>query len=110
MHITKLRIPRKRRRPNPESFPRLEEKNNIMETININRFSQRLLTAIVSIIVLFGCIYAGRTELNDQVLSGMSDTKFEFIQQSIGGGSPSDVVKEYLSRQSYYDTVHITSK
>ena len=72
---------------------------------NINNLSKHLLTIIAAIIVIAGCIYAGRTEYNDDVLSGMSDSKYKYIHDSLGShASGEDVVKEYIANQKYYDS------
>lgn len=42
---------------------------------------------------------------NDAVLSGMSMEKYQYIHDRIGGrASSSDVVKEYLRNQGFYDS------
>lgn len=72
---------------------------------NMNAISKHLLTIILSIIVIAGCIYAGRTEYTDNVLSGMSAEKYQYIHDSLGNyASQEDVVKEYLSNMEYYDS------
>ena len=49
--------------------------------------------------------YAGNVERNDAVLSGMSMEKYQYIHDRIGGrASSSDVVKEYLRNQGFYDS------
>ena len=44
----------------------------------MNRISKHLLTVVVAIVAIAGCIYAGRTEYNDDVLSGMSAEKYTY--------------------------------
>ena len=61
----------------------------------MNQISKHLLTIILSIVIIAGCIYAGRTEYNDDVLSGMSAEKYQYIHDSLGfPASQEDVVKE----------------
>lgn len=46
----------------------------------MNAISKRLCTIIAAVIVIGGCIYSGRVEYNDAVLSGMSESKYEYIK------------------------------
>lgn len=72
---------------------------------NMNKLSKHLLTVIATIILIAGCIYAGRTEYNDDVLSGMSESKYQYIHDSLGyRATQEDVVKEYIANQKYYDS------
>ena len=69
----------------------------------MNRISKHLLTIVVAVVTIAGCIYAGRIEYNDDVLSGMSAEKY--IHDSLGcRASQEDVVKEYIANQKYYDS------
>ncbi len=71
----------------------------------MNRISKHLLTAIITIVTIAGCIYAGKVEYNDDVLSGMSAEKYQYIHDSLGcRASQEDVVKEYITNQKYYDS------
>lgn len=71
----------------------------------MNKISKHLLTAVVAVVAVAGCIYAGRTEYNDDVLSGMSAEKYQYIHDSLGcRASQKDVVKEYITNQKYYDS------
>lgn len=68
--------------------------------------SQYILTLIAAIIVIGGCIYSGRIEYNDDVLSGMSADKYQYIHDRLGDrASQEDVVKEYMINQKYYDSI-----
>lgn len=73
---------------------------------DMNKISKHLLTFITAIAVIAGFIYAGRVEYNDDVLSGMSTEKYQYIYDSLGGrSSQEDVVKEYIANQKYYDSI-----
>lgn len=61
---------------------------------------------LLAITVVAGCIYGGRVEYNDEVLSGMSLEKYQYIHDRIGGGSRSDVVEEYMSHREFYDSLY----
>ena len=64
---------------------------------NMNKLSKHIIIAIITITTIAGCIYA--------VLSGMSMEKYQYIHDRIGGrASSSDVVKEYLRNQGFYDS------
>ena len=81
----------------------LTRKENKMK--NMNRISKHLLTLVIAIVIIAGCIYAGRTEYNDVVLSGMSAEKYQYIHDHLKGrASQEDVVKEYITNQKYYDS------
>lgn len=72
---------------------------------NMNRISKHLLMIITTIAMIASCIYAGQTEYNDEVLSGMSAEKYQYIHDSLGcRASQDDVVKEYIANQKYYDS------
>ena len=72
---------------------------------NMNSLSKNLFTVVAAIIVIAGCVYAGRAEYNDAVLSGMSAEKYQYIHDSLGcRASQEDVVKEYITNQKYYDS------
>lgn len=71
----------------------------------MNRVSKHLLTLIAAITIIAGFIYTGRVEYNDDVLSGMSADKYQYIYDSLGGrSSQEDVVKEYIVNQKFYDS------
>lgn len=73
---------------------------------NMNSLSKHLTTAIIAVIVIAGCIYAGRIEFNDTVLSGMSAEKYQYIHDNLGShASSGDVVREYIANQRYYDSI-----
>lgn len=72
---------------------------------DMNRISKHLLTAIIGIVTIAGCVYAGKVEYNDDILSGMSEEKYQYIHDNLGSrASQEDVVKEYIANQRYYDS------
>lgn len=74
--------------------------------MNMNRISKHLLTITIAIVTIVGCIYAGRVEYNDDVLSGMSAEKYQYIHDNLDRhASQEDVVKEYIANQKYYDSI-----
>ena len=73
---------------------------------NMNSLSKHLFTVIISIVTVAGCIYAGNVEMNDDILSGMSFEKNQYIHDRIGDrATSSDVVKEYLRNRQFYDSI-----
>lgn len=72
----------------------------------MNAISKRLCTIIAAVIVIGGCIYSGRVEYNDAVLSGMSESKYEYIKSRLSASAtPEDVVREYTLNRKYYDSI-----
>ena len=71
----------------------------------MNKTTEYTLKALLAMAVVAGCVYGWRVEYNDEVLSGMSLEKYQYIHDRIGGGSRSDVVKEYLDRREFYDSL-----
>lgn len=59
-----------------------------------------LILSILAVAV--GCRYAGNVEFNDCVLSSMSESKYAYILTQCNGNHKA-IVKEYLSKQQYYD-------
>lgn len=76
-----------------------------MKTYDLNRASRLALRIVLVIAVMAGCIYSGRVEYNDDVLSGMSSDKYDFISIQINDSSQSAVVSEYMSNKQYYDSL-----
>lgn len=73
--------------------------------MNMNRVNKHLLSIVVAVVTIAGCIYAGQTEYNDDVLSGMSAEKYQYIHDSLDcRASQKDVIKEYIANQKYYDS------
>ena len=71
----------------------------------MNKATKIAITIIAAIIVIGGCIYSGRVEYNDAVLSSMSADKYDYIHSCLGGSATQDdVVKEYIANQKYYDS------
>ena len=63
---------------------------------DMNTISKCLLTVIATTVTIAGCIYAGKVEYEDEVLSGMSAEKYQYIHDSLGHrASQEDVIKEY---------------
>ena len=79
--------------------------NSLGNMKNMNSLSKHLTTIIIAIIVIAGCIYSGRVEYNDSVLSGMSTEKYKYIRDSLGRSSRSDIVSEYINNKHYYDSI-----
>lgn len=80
--------------------PTLTRKEN-----NMNGINKHLLTLIAAIAIIVGCIYAGRVEYNDDVLSGMSAEKYQYIHDNLNShASQEDVAKEYIANQKFYDS------
>lgn len=73
----------------------------------MNRISKNIATAIIAVIVMVGCLWAGRGEYVDDVLVGMSDEKYQAIRDYLGNGSNSDIVDEYINRRHYWDSLII---
>lgn len=72
---------------------------------DMNTISKCLLTVIATTVTIAGCIYAGKVEYEDEVLSGMSAEKYQYIHDSLGHrASQKDVIKEYITNQKYYDS------
>ena len=72
---------------------------------DMNTISKCLLTVIATTVTIAGCIYAGKVEYEDEVLSGMSAEKYQYIHDSLGcRASQEDVIKEYITNQKYYDS------
>lgn len=72
----------------------------------MNKVSKRFVMLVAAMVVIGGCIYSGRVEYNDAVLSGMSADKYQYIHDRLNGHiSVEDVVKEYKDNQFYYDSI-----
>lgn len=83
-----------------------QRKNNSMD-----RISKNIISAIAIIVMIGGCVYSGRVEYNDDVLSGMSAEKYRYIHDCLGDcASQEDVVKEYIINQKYYDSIQDNGK
>lgn len=76
-----------------------------MKTYDLNRASRLAIRIALVIAVMAGCIYSSRVEYNDDVLSGMSSDKYDFISIQINDSSQSAVVSEYMSNKQYYDSL-----
>jgi len=62
-----------------------------------------LFKVLLVIVVVAGCVYGGRVEYNDYVISSMSAEKYDAISEYVGSDSRSAIVKEYTSRQKFWD-------
>lgn len=68
--------------------------------------TKTVFTFLIAMITIAGCIYAGRVEYTDDVLSSMSETKYQLIRDRLGDeASQRDIVKEYNRHRSYYDSL-----
>ena len=76
-----------------------------MKNYDLNRASRLALRIALIIAIMAGCIYSSRVEYNDDVLSGMSSDKYDFIRSRINDSSRSAGVSEYMSNKQYYDSL-----
>lgn len=72
--------------------------------MNSNRIKTFILMSMFAIVVIAGCVYAGRVEYADSILSGMSFEKYQYIHDRIAPASQYEVAKEYMEHQEYYDS------
>lgn len=70
----------------------------------MNKISKYTLQSIIIAIAIAGCIYGGRVEYTDDVLSGMSLEKYQYIHDRIAPASQYDVVQEYMKNKKFYDS------
>lgn len=70
----------------------------------MNKISKYTIQAILIAIVVAGCIYSSRVEYTDDVLSGMSLEKYQYIHDRIAPASQYDVAQEYMKNKKYYDS------
>jgi hypothetical protein len=70
----------------------------------MNKISKYTLQSILIAIVIAGCVYGGRTEYTDDVLSGMSLEKYQYIHDRIAPASQYDVAQEYMKNKKFYDS------
>lgn len=70
----------------------------------MNKTSKYIIQAILIAIVIAGCIYSGRVEYTDNVLSGMSLEKYQYIHDRIAPASQYDVAQEYMRNKKFYDS------
>lgn len=70
----------------------------------MNKISKQIIQAILIAIVVAGCIYSGKVEYTDDVLSGMSLEKYQYIHDRIAPASQYDVVREYMKNKKFYDS------
>ncbi|WP_288530758.1 hypothetical protein [uncultured Bacteroides sp.] len=70
----------------------------------MNKISKQIIQAILIAIVVAGCIYSSRVEYTDDVLSGMSLEKYQYIHDRIAPASQYDVAQEYMKNKKFYDS------
>ena len=70
----------------------------------MNKTSKYIIQAILIAIVVAGCIYSGSVEYTDDVLSGMSLEKYQYIHDRIAPASQYDVAQEYMKNKKFYDS------
>lgn len=70
----------------------------------MNKTSKYIIQAILIAIVIAGCVCGGRTEYTDDVLSGMSLEKYQYIHDRIAPASQYDVAQEYMKNKKFYDS------
>nr|WP_288795935.1 hypothetical protein [uncultured Bacteroides sp.] len=70
----------------------------------MNKISKYTLQSIIIAIAIAGCIYGGRVEYTDDILSGMSLEKYQYIYDRIAPASRYDVVQEYMKNKKFYDS------
>jgi hypothetical protein len=70
----------------------------------MNKISKYIIQAILIAIVVAGCIYSSRVEYTDDVLSGMSLEKYQYIHDRIAPASQYDVAQEYMKNKKFYDS------
>lgn len=70
----------------------------------MNKTSKYIIQAILIAIVIAGCIYSSRVEYTDNVLSGMSLEKYQYIHDRIAPASQYDVAQEYMKNKKFYDS------
>lgn len=70
----------------------------------MRQFSRYIFHAIIILIVVAGCVYGGRVEYTDDVLSGMSIEKYQYIHDRIAPASQYEVAQEYIKNKKFYDS------
>lgn len=70
----------------------------------MNKTSKYIIQAILIAIVVTGCIYSGRVEYTDDILSGMSleSTNTSMIVSRRLPGA--EVAQEYMENKKFYDS------
>ena len=67
----------------------------------MNKISKYTLQSIIIAIAIAGCVYGGRVEYTDDVLSGMSLEKYQYIHDRI---APASQYEEYMKNKKFYDS------
>lgn len=70
----------------------------------MRKFNRYIFYAIIILIVVAGCVYGGRVEYTDDVLSGMSYEKYQYIHDRIAPASQHEVAQEYMKNKKFYDS------
>lgn len=76
-----------------------------MRSFNLNKITSLGLRIALIMVVMAECVYGGRVEYNDDILSGISSEKYDFISSRISDNSRSAVVNEYMKNKRYYDSI-----
>lgn len=73
----------------------------------MNKGTKIAIKIATAIIIISGCIYSGRVEYNDDILSSMPEDKYEYIHERLGSyATEEDVIREYTANQRYYDSIN----
>ena len=74
-----------------------------MKTLNLNKYSERILKVLLVVSMVLALIYAGRCDYNEEVLVLMSDRTYQAICTELGTTDESRVVKEYMSNREKWE-------
>ena len=72
----------------------------------MSKIGKYIIQAIFIVIVVAGCIYSAKVEYTDDVLSGMSLEKYQYIHDRIAPASQYDVAQEYMKNKKFYDSMN----
>lgn len=67
---------------------------------------KKIIQLIAIAVVIASCVYAGRVEYTDDVLSGMSLEEYQYIHDRIAPASQYDVAQEYMKNKKFYDSMN----
>lgn len=65
---------------------------------------KKIILTIAIAVVVAGCVYSARVEYTDEILSGMSLEKYQYIYDRIAPASQYEVALEYMRHQEFYDS------
>lgn len=74
-----------------------------MKTMNMNKYSERILKVLLVVSMVLAMLYAGRCDYNEEVLVLMSDKTYHAICTELGTTDESRVVKEYMSNREKWE-------